>query len=52
MLVVVQQFLKDVKDGKFDGYVGSGRNVTKQIEEQHELKEAKRAAESAELAKS
>ncbi|MEM7067274.1 MAG: PAS-domain containing protein [Pseudomonadota bacterium] len=40
------------KDGKFTGYVGSGRDVTKQVKEKSELEQAKRAAESAERAKS
>ena len=38
--------------GGFEGYVGSGRDVTQSIKEQHELEAAKRTAESAERAKS
>ena len=40
------------EDGVFDGYVGSGRDVTESVHKQMELEEAKKAAESAERAKS
>ena len=39
-------------DGNFEGYVGSGRDVTDSVNKQIELEKAKQAAESAEKAKS
>ena len=40
------------RNGNFEGYVGSGRNASLQIQKQKELEEAMRIAESAERAKS
>ncbi len=39
-------------NGQFEGYVGSGRDVTENVRKQTELEAAKREAESAERAKS
>lgn len=39
-------------NGVFEGYVGSGRNVTDSVEKQRELEKARKEAESAERAKS